>query len=82
MQNVQNIGPIRSLLAVLFVLLGIFLCITIIGIIPGLGCFFFGYLMMHRNIECSNCGNSTLVTPGTKSVKCKDCGNVLKYKFI
>lgn len=66
---------------------GVILMITIIGILPGIGLFIGGFMMMWFglptvDIECYACGSEVKARQDVKQAKCEHCNTINPVKWV
>lgn len=67
-------------------LVGLIMCLSIVLLLPGLGAFLIGFLLMYgglprTEVECRACGQAVGVRSGFKQAKCGGCNTVTPVKW-
>lgn len=79
--KIREVSFIKSGLSGLSIILGVLLCFTIVGILPGIGFAVLGIIGLSKREKCPNCNNELLIPNKKPSMKCKECGELIMFEW-
>lgn len=94
----KEVKPQRVLLGLILFIMGwgliisgVFVCLTIVGILSGLGLIVIGYVLAHilglrmllgtQKVSCPNCGLDTEALQGVRLHRCEHCNHPIGIEW-